>query len=305
MNMMKKFFQSDNLFHTLCLIFLTVTVIICIMPFLLLVIISFTDEISVAERGYSFFPTKTSLNAYFYIFARLGMIARAYGVTIFVTAFGTFANVLLTTMYAYPLSRHDYPWKGVQTVFLFIPMMISGGIVPSYLMYTQVFHIRDTIWGLIVPNLMFNAFNVILLRTYFKSNVPYELIESAKLDGAGEMRIFRGIVLPLSTPIIATVALFSGLAYWNDWMNGLYYLMDSRLYSLQVYLNRILTDIQFLNTDTSQASQYFKLNVPNVNLPTTTVRMAIAVVSVAPVLVIFLLLQKYFTKGIAIGAVKG
>lgn len=297
--------KGERLFRFVCALIILLTVIFCLMPFLLLVMVSVSDESSVAAQGYSFWPKSFSLQAYTYLFRKTSTIFRAYGITIFVTLIGTVVNVFMTMMFAYPLSRKDYPWRKVQMIFMMIPMMFSGGLVPTYLMYTQVFHIRDTIWALIVPNLLFNCFNVILLRTYYSGNIHGSLLESAQLDGAGEVKIFFRIVCPLSVPIVATVSLFSGLAYWNDWTNGLYYIMNPRFYSLQVYLNRILSDIQFLNTDTSQASQMLHQTMKSVTLPTTTVRMAIAMVSIIPLTIIFLSLQKYFTKGIAIGAVKG
>ncbi len=297
--------KGERLFRFICALIILLTVILCLMPFLLLIMVSISDETSVAAQGYSFWPKSFSLQAYTYLFRKTNTIFRAYGITLFVTLIGTVVNVFMTMMFAYPLSRKDYPWRKVQMIFMMIPMMFSGGLVPTYLMYTQVFHIRDTIWALIVPNLLFNCFNVILLRTYYSGNIHGSLLESAQLDGAGEVKIFFRIVCPLSVPIVATVSLFSGLAYWNDWTNGLYYIMNSRFYSLQVYLNRILSDIQFLNTDTSQASQMLHQTMKSVTLPTTTVRMAIAMVSIIPLMIIFLSLQKYFTKGIAIGAVKG
>lgn len=297
--------KGERLFRFICALIILLTVIFCLMPFLLLVMVSISDESSVAAQGYSFWPKSFSLQAYTYLFRKTGTILRAYGITLFVTLAGTVVNVFMTMMFAYPLSRKDYPWRKAQMIFMMIPMMFSGGLVPTYLMYTQAFHIRDTIWALIIPNLLFNCFNVILLRTYYSGNIHESLLESAQLDGAGEVKIYFRIVCPLSVPIIATISLFSGLSYWNDWTNGLYYIMNPRYYSLQVYLNRILSDIQFLNTDTSQASQMLHQTMKNVTLPTTTVRMAIAMVSIIPLMIIFLSMQKYFTKGIAIGAVKG
>lgn len=297
--------KGERLFRFICALIILLTVIFCLMPFLLLVMVSISDESSVAVQGYSFWPKSFSLQAYTYLFRKTSTILRAYGITLFITLTGTVVNVFMTMMFAYPLSRKDYPWRKAQMIFMMIPMMFSGGLVPTYLMYTQAFHIRDTIWALIIPNLLFNCFNVILLRTYYSGNIHGSLLESAQLDGAGEVKIYFRIVCPLSVPIIATISLFSGLSYWNDWTNGLYYIMNPRYYSLQVYLNRILSDIQFLNTDTSQASQMLHQTMKNVTLPTTTVRMAIAMVSIIPLMIIFLSMQKYFTKGIAIGAVKG
>ena len=180
-------------------------------------------------------------------------------------------------------------------------MLFNGGLVPQYMMWTRIFRLKNTYLALLLPNLMLSAMNVILIRNYFKTNIPMSLIEAAELDGAGEFRIYLRVVLPLSKPIIATVGLFTGLGYWNDWTNGLYYITDEVKYSIQTLLNRILNDIQFL-------SQMYELgggaNV-GVNLPTAAARMAIAVIAVLPILLVFPFFQKFFVKGITIGAVKG
>ncbi|MFR6470441.1 MAG: carbohydrate ABC transporter permease, partial [Lachnospiraceae bacterium] len=174
--------------------------------------------------------------------------------------------------------------------------------VASYYTWSQIFHIRNTLWALIFPGLMMNAFNVILVKNYFKFSVPASLIEAARIDGAGEIKIFFRIVLPLSTPILATIGLMTGLIYWNDWNNGLYYLSQREggtYYTIQILLNQINENVQFLAKNASQ------MGITSVgSLPTTTVRMAIAVIGILPVLIVYPFLQKYFVKGITMGAVK-
>lgn len=271
-----------------------------IAPFLLLIMSSVTDEQSLVSIGYSFFPKEYSLYAYKYLLADSTSMVRAYGISILVTAVGTVANLLLTTLYAYPLSRKDLPGRNIFAFYLFFTMLFSGGLVPSYIMWSRTFHINNTIFALIVPNLMLGAFNVIMMRTYFTTNIPDAVIEAARIDGAGEIRILYRIVLPMAMPIMATIGLLVGLAYWNDWQNGLYYLTDDRLFSVQVLLMDIQRNIDSLRRSASQGA-----SVSLANLPSTGVRMAITVMGILPIMIIYPFVQKYFVKGIAIGAVKG
>ncbi len=271
-----------------------------IAPFLLLIMSSVTDEQSLVSNGYSFFPKEYSLYAYKYLLADSTSMVRAYGISILVTAVGTVANLLLTTLYAYPLSRKDLPGRNIFAFYLFFTMLFSGGLVPSYIMWSRTFHINNTIFALIVPNLMLGAFNVIMMRTYFTTNIPDAVIEAARIDGAGEIRILYRIVLPMAMPIMATIGLLVGLAYWNDWQNGLYYLTDDRLFSVQVLLMDIQRNIDSLRRSASQGA-----SVSLANLPSTGVRMAITVMGILPIMIVYPFVQKYFVKGIAIGAVKG
>jgi putative aldouronate transport system permease protein len=275
--------------------------IACILPFVLLIVSSFTAEKEILRHGYSFFPSNLSLEAYKYLWVHMDEIGRAYGITILATTAGTAVGLCLMALLAYPLSRKDFPCRNVISFFVFFTMLFSGGLVPTYLLYTQILHIKNTIFALIVPGLLMNAFNVLLMKTFFANSIPMAVIESARIDGAGEFRTFVSIVLPLSLPILATVGLFQALGYWNDWYNGLIYLTDERLFSIQNILNRIINDIQFLansNLGSNAGEAYAKI-------PSATVRMAIAVIGVVPILAVYPFFQKYFVKGIAIGAVKG
>ena len=271
-----------------------------IAPFLLLIMSSVTDEQSLVSNGYSFFPKEYSLYAYKYLLADSTSMVRAYGISILVTAVGTVANLLLTTLYAYPLSRKDLPGRNIFAFYLFFTMLFSGGLVPSYIMWSRTFHINNTIFALIVPNLMLGAFNVIMMRTYFTTNIPDAVIEAARIDGAGEIRILYRIVLPMAMPIMATIGLLVGLAYWNDWQNGLYYLTDDRLFSVQVLLMDIQRNIDSLRRSASQGA-----SVSLANLPSTGVRMAITVMGILPIMIIYPFVQKYFVKGVMIGSLKG
>ena len=282
---------------------MVIVTIIALLPFVLVFMSSITEESTLVINGYSFFPEKLSFYAYEYIIANGKEIFRAYGVTIFVTAVGTTINIILSSMLAYPLSLQKLPHRQFFTWFVLLTLLFNGGLVPTYLLYTNYLKIKNTIWALIIPNLMLHPMNVLLMRTYFASNIPVELLEAAEVDGAGKFRSFLTIVLPLGKPIIVTMALFSGLTYWNDWTNGLYYLTGrtgEKLYSIQNYLNKIVSDIQYLSSSSvANASEQLA------KLPTVSIRMAIAFVAMLPILILFAFLQKYFVSGIMTGAVKG
>ena len=277
------------------LILLTLAAIV---PFVLLIIASFTDNNVAITEGFSFFPSKWSTDAYQYIVNEKDTMLRAYGITIVVTLIGTTLGLLISVMLAYSLANSDLPGRNFMTFFVTLTMLFNGGLAPTYLIYTNVFHIKDTLAALIVPNLLMNGFNVILIRNYFATGVPTVLYEAARIDGASEFYIFYRIALPLSKPILATVGLLMGIAYWNDWQNGLYYLNDTSLYSIQNILNRINENISFL---ASNSTSGVKIS----DLPTSTIRMAIAVIGILPIVCIYPFFQEYFVRGIAVGAVKG
>ena len=271
---------------------------LAVMPFLLLVIASFTDENTAIRNGYSYFPAKWSVSAYQYLMNEGSTIFRAYGITIFVTVTGTVCSLLMTCMLAYMLSKEGLPGKKILNFLLVFTMLFSGGQVPSYIIYASVLHIKDKIMSLVLPNLMMVAFGVILVRNYFINSIPKELLEAARIDGAKEGTILFGIVVPLAKPIIATIGMMGAMSYWNDWQNGLYYLNDTRLYSIQNILNAINTSVQFLATNSVNGTRFG-------DIPSTTVRMAIAVVGILPLIIAYPFFQKYFVKGLTIGGVKG
>lgn len=276
--------------------------VITVIPFVLLLTSSLTSNTELTLNGYTFFPKEISLEAYQYIWNERYQIFRAYGITILVTAVGTALGLLLTVLYGYVLAQPVFPGKAFFAFYLFFTMLFNGGLVPTYIMYTRYLHIKNSIWALIVPGLLMNAFNVILVRTYIQGNIPQSLMEAARIDGAGEFTILGKIVLPMAKPIIATVGLFIGVAYWNDWTNGLYYVTDAKLYSVQQILNNMLKNIEYLSQNPNS-----QMNTSNVaaSIPQASVRMAIALVGILPILVIYPFVQKYFVKGIAVGAVKG
>ncbi len=269
-------------------------------PLVILIMSSLSSEKALAQYGYTFFPKEFSLEAYKYIFTQGATIARAYSITVGVTLVGTCASLLLTAMLAYPLSRRDFAKRHVVTFAIFFTMLFNGGMVPSYMMWTNIFHVKNTLLAYVLPSLLINAFNVILMKNFFSTNIPPAIIEAAQIDSAGEFRIFFSVVMPLSLPILATLGLLTAVAYWNDWINGLYYINNDMLDSIQVILNRMLQDAQFLFSGSNTATSV-DLN----NLPSISVRMAIAVLGMIPILVVYPFFQKYFVKGMTIGAVKG
>ena len=294
--------DKGKTFQVAANLIMIVLTLFCLLPFLLLIISSITQENAQVRNGYSFFPEQIDFAAYKYLLVDSTSIVRGYILSAFVTVTGTVANLAVTTLFAYPLSRRDLPGRAFISFFLFFTMLFNGGLVPSYIMWTQTFHIKNTIAALLFPNLMMGAFYVIMMRTYFTTNIPEAVIEAARIDGAGELTILVRVVLPMSVPIIVTLALLVGLGYWNDWLNGLYYINEDRLYSIQVLLNKMLMDVQFLMSNTNAAQS---LQNQDIALPSTGIKMAVAVMGALPVLVIYPFFQKYFVKGIVIGAVKG
>ena len=287
--------KQDKWLERAAYVILSLVIVIMLFPFLLLFMSSITDESSLLINGYSILPKKLSLSAYAYIWQSRDTIFHAYAVTILITFIGTFVNVMITAMVAYPLSLEKLPGKKILSFLLLFTMLFHGGLVPTYMVYTTVLEIKNTYLALLIPNLMFSAMNAILVRTYLRSNIPSELYEAARIDGAGELKIFLGIVLPLGKSILVTIGIFSGLTYWNDWMNGLYYITDSDKYSIQQLLNVMIKNMQYL-------SQYGS-SVSFGAVPTVSLRMAIAFVAMLPILILYPFLQRYFEEGITLGGV--
>ncbi len=292
---------ESKTFNRVSTIILTILVVFAMLPIVLIVMASFTAETALVRDGYRFIPKELSLNAYYYMIKQGRLILRSYGISFLVTFAGTAISVLLTTMLAYPMSRKSYKYRNALAFFVFFTMLFNGGIVPSYIMWTRFFHIKDTIWALMIPNYLVTAFNVILVKNYFQNSVPDSLIEAAQLDGASEFKIFFKVMLPLAIPAVATISLFTGIAYWNDWTNGLYYVNNEKFYSIQQLLMKIMSNIQALRSN-SNASL---LGTGAVELPSTSVRMAMAVIGILPIVIIYPFVQKYLVKGVIVGAVKG
>ncbi len=281
-------------------IFLMLLSLAALLPFILLFISSISSENSIIRQGYSFFPSEFSLDAYRFLYNHIEQLLRAYGITILVTAVGTVAGLLMTAMIAYSLSRRDLPLQRLFNFIVLFTILFNGGLVPTYWVYTRYMGIKNTLWAYILPSLLVNGFQILLMKSFFITTIPEEILDAAKIDGAGEIRIFTSIVLPMSTPVLATMGLLKAIAYWNDWFNGMIYITEPKLYSIQNLLNRMLRDIQFIVQSADIASR-----VDIGKMPSMSIRMAIAVIGVIPIIIIYPFFQKYFVKGITLGAIKG
>lgn len=295
--MREKPFSKYQILSNLIMIIWTVLIIL---PFILLFMSSITDEKVLVANGYAFWPTKFSMDAYGYILKSGKKILSAYGVSILVTAIGTLLNVFLSAMMAYPLAVKNLPGRKFMNFFVFFTMLFNGGIVPSYLMWTS-FGIKDTLWAQLLPNFLVSAWNVMMIRTYFTTSIPDSLYEAAEIDGATQFEVFKSVVIPLGKPILVTMGTFAGLTYWNDWTNGLYYLVKRKdFYNVQNLLNQMVSNIQYLATSSNS-------NVTSAagTIPSTAIQMAIAFIAILPIMLIFPFFQKYYSKGLTLGGVKG
>ena len=295
--------RSDKKFQIFSHAVLILFSLLALLPMILMFTSSLTDNNELIATGYTYFPKKWSLYAYEYIFSTGNSVVHAYGISVLLTFAGTALALTITTLLAYAISKKDMPGRKAITFLIVFSMLFNGGLVPTYIIYTNLFGIKNSFWALLIPGLLMNGFNVMLMKSYFVSSIPEEILDAAYIDGASETRTFLSVVIPLSKPILATIALFAGIAYWNDWMNGYIYLTKrTDLYSVQNLLNRMMQNIQFLSQSSS--------NVQNANvglsaIPMASVRMAMAVVGILPIIIIYPFVQKYFVKGITLGGVKG
>ncbi|UJF31831.1 carbohydrate ABC transporter permease [Paenibacillus hexagrammi] len=287
--------RANPLIHVLLLL----TSLVCLIPFWLVLVVSLTEEKTLLRYGYSFWPKKFDLTAYLYLIQDATPIVRAYGVSIVVTVVGVIISLAITSMLAYSISRSDFPLKGIFTFYVFLTLLFSGGLLPWYLVYTRFLHVQDTLWALIIPGLL-SGFNVLIMRTFFANSIPPSLIESSQIDGASELRIYFSMILPLSLPVMATIGLFVTISYWNEWFTSLVFINNQDLYTMQYLLNKTLLNIQFLAQVTSVAGGQITTRPP-----LESIRMAMAMIAICPMALVFPFLQKYFVKGLTIGAVKG
>lgn len=295
--------REEKRFRIMGHIVMTCLSLMAVIPILLMAISSFTDNDVLLQNGYSFFPAKWSTYAYEWVFkSNGGTVLQAYGMSFIVTAVGTTLSLCITTLFAYGLSKKDLPFRRFLTFYVFFTMLFSGGLVPTYINYTTVFGVKDTIFGLLVPGLLMNAFNVLLAKSYFTTGVPGEILEAAYMDGANEFQTMWKVAVPMAKPIIATIGMFSGIAYWNDWNNGYVYLTKrTDLYTIQNLLNRLMQNIQALQQSSDTSLAQLGLGA----IPSSTVRMSMAVLGILPIVVIYPFIQKNFVQGITLGGVKG
>ena len=292
-----KLSTSSKIFYVICYVIVALVALVCLIPFILLISGSFTSEQWIRFHGFSLWPGEFSLEAYKIIFKTPEKIVRAYGVSIFITAVGTLAGLFLTSLTAYVVSRKDAKYGNVLSFFFYFTTLFNGGMVSTYIFYIQYLHLKDNYLALILPG-VFNVFYLLIMRT-FVNNIPFALIESAKLDGAGEWRIYFTIILPLLKSGLATIGLFLALGYWNDWYNAMLYMNDEAKYPLQYMLYSVQQQTQALARIAAQAG------IQVANLPSNSLKMAMAVVATGPIIIVYPFVQKYFISGITIGSVKG
>ncbi len=292
---MKKSKKISIIPHLVIILF----AIACVIPFILVVSISLSSEKDIVNFGYQFIPRTVDLTAYKYIFQNSSQLLNSYKVTILFTIVGTFFAVLFEILMAYPLSRSKFTERKFFNFYIYFTMLFSGGLVPSYILITQYLDIDNTFWVLVINGLV-NVWHIFLLRTFFKS-IPEALIESMKIDGASEWKILFRLIIPLSKPVIATVTLFGVLIRWNDWYTTLLYISDTKLYTLQYLLQKMMMDINMLKEGLDLPQSV----VNSMEIPGETARMAMAVIAAGPMIIVFPFFQKYFVKGITVGSVKG
>ena len=273
---------------------------VCVLPLIMVISISLSSESAIAEYGYTLLPKVISFEAYKQAFANPWQLVNSYKTTVAYSIIGTVLALLVQSMAAYSLSRKIFKYRKPITIYLFITMLFSGGLVPQYIINTQYLRLNDSFWIYIFPSLV-SVWNLIIIRTFFQ-NLPTELVEAAKIDGASEFRIYGQIIMPLSKPVLATIGFMTLLVKWNDWNTALIYIRNPSLYSLQYLLQRLLREAEFINNMAQTASAGL---INTADLPTESLRFTMAVLASGPMLLVFPFFQKYFTKGLTVGAVKG
>lgn len=282
--------------------FLLIYTIFCLIPVVLVFVAAFTDEKAIASNGFSFFPEKWSMAGVNSVLRYGKQLLTSYGVTIFIAVFGTLFGLLVMSMFAYSISRPDFRLSKFLAIFLLIPMLFNGGQLAGYIVFTSYYHLKNNLLVLILP-LAVSTMNVIILRTYIANSIPGELMEAAKIDGAGEYRTFFQICLPLMKPSLAAVGFMMATAYWNDWQNALLYIDKNNRKPLQLLLVNIQKSIEFLlNNNNVPASVRAAMGG---SIPQYSSTMATVLVVIGPIMVAYPFFQKYFIKGLTVGSVKG
>lgn len=289
--------KSTRVFNILCYFAVILVSLACVIPFIMLISGSFSSEQAIRFQGYGILPREFSTEAYALIFKTPMTVLRAYGVSIFITVTGTALGLFLITITAYVISRKDFKYRNILSFFFYFTTLFNGGMVCTYIFYIRYLHLKDSYWALILPG-MFNVFYLLIMRT-FVSALPPALIESAKIDGAGEFRTFFSIILPLLKSGMATIGLFLGLGYWNDWYNAMLYINDENKYPLQYMLYSLMQKTQAL------ASLAGKASIQVADLPSNSLKLTMAVVATGPIILVYPFVQKYFVQGVTVGSVKG
>jgi putative aldouronate transport system permease protein len=289
--------SSTYLEHIALYVIVALLSLFCIVPFIIILASSMTRETDILTSGYNIFPKHFDFTAYHYLFQRINVVLTSYKITILVTVIGTIASLTICAMIAYPISLRRLKYRSFISGYVLLTLMFNGGIVPWYIICVKYLHLHNNLVALILPSLV-NGFNIFLMRNYF-SSIPEEMQESAKIDGAGEIRILLSVVLPLSVPVFASVGLFIALAYWNDWWLGLMLIDKTELQPLQLLLRTIVSNVDFLRN-----SSILSTNVDQM-VPRESVKMAATIITIGPIIFLYPFLQRYFVKGLMMGAVKG
>lgn len=274
----------------------------CILPFIFVVIISVSSQASIREIGFSFTPKSLSLDAYRYVLALGRQLWVSYFNSFFITVVGTICSLLVTIMYAYALFRKDFKYRTFFTFFCFFTMIFGGGLAPTYVVCKTVLHLSNSYAAIIIPMLL-NPFNLIIMRTFFQSSIPTELIDAAAIDGSGEYNTLFKIILPITKPGIATVGLLTALAYWNEWFIPMLYISKAKYYPLQYLLQEMQSKVDFLAKNSSMMGA--EASKAMANMPADTLRMALVVLIVVPIAFAYPFFQRYIISGLTIGSVKG
>lgn len=281
---------------------ITIVALLCLIPFLMVLIGSFTSEKEIIANGFSFFPKQFSMEAYKTALKEPMAILRAYGVTASLTVLGTAIGLFIVAMTGYVLQRKDFKWRNKVSFFFYFTTLFSGGLVPWYILMVKYLGLKDSYLALLLPPLL-SVFNIIIMKSYM-SGIPQALTESAKIDGAGDFTIFMKIILPLAKPALATIGMFIALGYWNDWYNSMLFINNENLYSLQYYLYKIVNNIEAYKTILAQAGGGTALG-STINMPSESLKMALTIIVTGPIILVYPFIQKYFVSGVTIGAVKG
>ncbi|WP_019912445.1 carbohydrate ABC transporter permease [Paenibacillus sp. HW567] len=290
--------QADRAwFNTLGYIIVGIFALLCLIPFWLVITGSFMTQEAINLHGYTLWPSEWSGKAYTLLFETSGALVRAYGVTILVTVTGTAVGLLITAMTAYVLNCKDFRYRNHIAFYFYFTTLFSGGLVPWYIMMVKYLHMKNSLLALILPP-MLNVFYILIMRS-FVSAIPEAIRESATVDGAGDFTIFTRLILPLLKPALATIGLFIALNYWNDWFNTMMFIDNEQMYNLQYYLYQVLSKMEFMSYAVEQAG------IAVSDMPTDAYKMAITLVTTGPIILLYPFVQRYFVKGITVGAVKG
>lgn len=276
---------------------ISIFAIFCLIPFVMIISSSFTSEEYIIKYGYSIIPRQFSLESYRLTLQNPVAILRAYGVTILVTVIGTALGVFINAMTGYVLQRKDFRWRNIFSFYFFFTTLFSGGLVPWYILCVKYLHLKDSFFALFVPSLV-SVWNILLSKGFMKG-IPFEITESAKIDGAGDFTVFCKLIIPLSKPLLATISLFTALSYWNDWFYCMMFISNEKLYTLQYFLHRLLASVRAIRTIMEQSG----MDIPT--LPVESMKMSLTVIVTGPIIFLYPFVQKYFVKGLTLGAVKG